>query len=48
MKWSHTRREPVRYGITPAAFPELWLLAIFAIALGISWLIRMMPIWLGF
>jgi hypothetical protein len=48
MKWSHVHRQPVPYGLTPSVFPGLWLLVICTIALGISWLIRVMPIWLGF
>jgi len=48
MKWSHTRREPVRYGLTPSAFPELWLALIVVLAFAVSWLIRVVPVWLGF
>jgi hypothetical protein len=48
MKWSHIHRQPVHYGLTPAAFPWLGLLLIFVFAIAIAWLIRAMPIWLGF
>jgi hypothetical protein len=47
MKWSHVHRQHVPYGLTPSAFPGLGLLLIFAIALGVSWLIRLVASWLG-
>jgi hypothetical protein len=47
MKWRPIHRQPVRYGLTPSAFPEIWLLAMIAVVLGVSWLLRMIIGWLG-
>lgn len=41
MKSSDDHRQPVRYGITPAAFQELALLMVFAFWLGIPWLLQL-------
>jgi len=48
MKWNHIHRQPVHYGLTPSAFSGGGVFLIIAIAIAISWLIRTMPIWLGY
>jgi hypothetical protein len=48
MKWSHVHRQPVHYGLTPSAFSGFGVLLILAVALGLSRLLWVISVWLGF